>query len=84
MTNRHNIADGGDMPFADDASSVDLGRVLEALGALAPELTAPLVIEDLRLAQYQRARSIAQWVTDATDSLIESLEGEIKRQKGNR
>lgn len=82
--NRHNISpmDGGDFPFADDASSTDLARVLATLGALAPELEAPLVTEELRLAQYLRARSIARWLIGATDSLIEGLEGEINRQKG--
>lgn len=83
--NRHNISpeDGGTMPFAADASATDLGRVLATIGALAPELTAPLVTEELRLAQYQRARALARWTIDACDSLIEGLEGELNRQKNN-
>jgi hypothetical protein len=83
--NRHNITsrDGADMPFADDASATDLGRVLEMLGAIGPELTADVVTEELRLAQYQRARALARWVIGASSSLIEGLEGEIKSRGGN-
>ncbi|MEE1737088.1 hypothetical protein PUR49_11355 [Streptomyces sp. BE147] len=75
--NRHNIIPAGSgFPFAGDASSADLASALEVLGALAEELAAPMVAEELRLTQYQRAYSIARWAVVAADSLIEDLRPE--------
>ncbi|MFJ6798862.1 hypothetical protein [Streptomyces sp. NPDC091268] len=39
------------------------------MAGLANELAAPLVSEELRLAQYRRVANVAEWITKAADSL---------------
>lgn len=84
--NRHNIQalnDGADFPAPFDASAGDLGRVVEKLAALAPELTAPVVTEELRLAQYRRTAEFGRWIVEAADDLAKALEAHLDRQRGN-
>ncbi|MEU2571767.1 MULTISPECIES: hypothetical protein [Streptomyces] len=78
MSDRHNIAalpDGGQLPDSSAASAGDLGRVIGVLASLAPELAAPVVVEELRLAQYERAAELARWVAEAADDLARALRG---------
>lgn len=87
MTNhdRHNVEalnDGGDFPASCDASSTDLGRVIDRMASLAEELKAPVVTEELRLSQYRRAAVFGAWLTETADSLEESLAAELRRRNG--
>lgn len=83
--NRHNIQalnDGGDFPAPFDASAGDLGRVIEKLATLAPELTAPVVTEELRLAQYRRVSAFGAWLAEAAEDLEKALTTELNRRNG--
>ena len=76
MTDHHNIESAPDwdgIPAPTDATAADLGRVVERLGALAMELSAPVVTEELRLIQYRRAAEYARWITAAGDDLANAL-----------
>lgn len=85
MPDRHNIAalnDGAGFPAPFDASATDLGRVIERLSGLAPELTAPVVTEELRLAQYLRTAEFGRWITEAAEDLAKALERELNQGNG--
>ncbi|WP_338909694.1 hypothetical protein [Streptomyces nigra] len=58
--------------------------MIAALGALAPELTAPVVTEELRLRQYERAANLAQWIATAAEDLADGLRGHMQRSGGDR
>lgn len=77
MTDRHNInrlRDGADFPAPTDATAGDLGRVVEQLAELAPELLASVVVEQLRVEQYRRTAEYARWIATAAEDLAASLE----------
>lgn len=84
---RHNIAkainDGADFPASPvDSTAGDLGQVIGALAALAPELNAPVVTEDLRLAQYRRAAELGRWIVAAADDLGQALATYLNQRDG--
>ncbi|MEV6679576.1 hypothetical protein AB0N09_22365 [Streptomyces erythrochromogenes] len=68
------ICDGESLPDPSTVSASELGRVLRGLAGLADELTAPLVSEEFRLAQYRRVAVVGEWVTKAADSLHYALD----------
>jgi len=85
VSDRHNIDmnDGAGFPaYPAHASAGQLGQVIGALAALAPELNAPVVVEELRLAQYRRAVKLAEWVVAAGDDLAQALQAEMDRRAG--
>jgi hypothetical protein len=83
---RHNIAalnDGADFPPPFDATATDLGRVIKALANIRHDLIAPVVTEELRLAQYRRAAEFGRWIVDAADDLAAALQTELDRRNGD-
>lgn len=70
------IHDGQELPNPKTVSAHQLGTVLQNLGAIGLELEADLVTEEFRLQQYRRVTEIAEWVTQAADSLHYTLDRE--------
>ncbi|MFE1556811.1 hypothetical protein ACFW6V_17745 [Streptomyces sp. NPDC058734] len=68
------IRDGENLPDVSTVSAGELGRILRDLSGLADELTAPLVTEELRLAQYRRTAYLSEWITKAADHLHYGLD----------
>ncbi|MFF4644697.1 hypothetical protein [Streptomyces sp. NPDC001389] len=68
------IRDGENLPNLSTVSARGLGRVLRDLAGIADELAAPVVTEELRLAQYRRVANLGEWITKAADSLHYDLD----------
>ncbi|MFE9220916.1 hypothetical protein ACFYN3_31830 [Streptomyces lavendulae] len=68
------IRDGENLPDPKTVSATELGRILRDLAGLADELTAPVLTEELRLAQYRRTASLGEWISKAADSLHYDLD----------
>ncbi|GLW00308.1 hypothetical protein [Streptomyces lavendulae] len=71
------IRDGEDLPDPSTVSAGELGRILHDLAGLADELAAPVLTEELRLAQYRRVVNLGEWITKAADSLHYDLDRQV-------
>ncbi|MEU3402630.1 hypothetical protein ABZ766_01525 [Streptomyces sp. NPDC006670] len=71
------IRDGEDLPNPSTVSAGELGRILHDLASVADELTAPVLTEELRLAQYRRVANLGEWITKAADSLHYDLDRQV-------
>ncbi|MGW1517558.1 hypothetical protein [Streptomyces sp. NPDC002287] len=71
------IRDGEDLPDPSTVSAGVLGRILRDLAGIADELTAPVLTEELRLAQYRRVANLGEWITKAADSLHYTLDRQV-------
>ncbi|MFF4642209.1 hypothetical protein [Streptomyces sp. NPDC001389] len=71
------IRDGEDLPNPSTVSAGELGRILRALAGIADELIAPVLTEELRLAQYRRVANLSEWITKAADSLHYDLDRQV-------
>lgn len=71
------IRDGEDLPDSSTVSAGELGRILRYLASVADELTAPVLTEELRLAQYRRVANLGEWITTTADSLHYDLDRQV-------
>ncbi|MGW6707007.1 hypothetical protein ACWGDE_19245 [Streptomyces sp. NPDC054956] len=75
------IRDGEDLPDPSTVSADALGRILLDLSGIADELAAPVLTEELRLAQYRRIAFLGEWITKAADSLHYDLDRHLNPEE---